>query len=165
MTDLLPFPVRRESAWTRLDLRSLVGEVVESLAPRLRTQGIVADLDLPGGAPVLADTAQLRRAVLHLILNACDAMPRGGELDISCWIGPRAVELEVADSGPGLDSRTLTSLNRAADSASSQQLPAHLDQVRQIAETHGGRLRAANCPQGGAAFTLVFPRRALEAAA
>ncbi|MCO6456703.1 MAG: HAMP domain-containing histidine kinase [Pirellulaceae bacterium] len=161
MTDLLPFPARREPAWTRLDLRSLVGEVVESLAPRLRTQGIVADLDLPDGTPVLADTSQLRRAVLHLILNACDAMPRGGELDISCWFGPRAVELEVADSGPGLDSRTLTSLNGAAG----QQLPAHLDQVRRIAETHGGRLRAANCPQGGAAFTLVFPRRALEAAA
>ena len=37
--------------------------------------------------------------------------------------------------------------------------------VQRIAETHGGLVSAANCPEGGAAFTLHFPQRALERAA
>jgi two-component system sensor histidine kinase HydH len=34
-----------------------------------------------------------------------------------------------------------------------------------VAQAHGGDLMAANCPEGGAAFTLRLPHRALEAAA
>ena len=38
--------------------------------------------------------------------------------------------------------------------------------VQRIAELHGGSVTTANCPEGGAAFTLRIPRRAkLEAAA
>jgi signal transduction histidine kinase len=37
--------------------------------------------------------------------------------------------------------------------------------VGRIAEMHGGEVRARNCPEGGAAFTIRIPRRALEAAA
>ena len=53
-----------------------------------------------------ADRDMLRRAVLNMVLNAMDAMPEGGTLTITACATPRGVELEIADTGPGLPRRS-----------------------------------------------------------
>src|SRR5205807_1739560 len=72
------------------------------LSPQLDAQDIEVELDIPLRLSILADEEMVRRAVLNLVLNALDAMPDGGELLFTGCAGPQGVELEVADSGPGL---------------------------------------------------------------
>jgi signal transduction histidine kinase len=165
VSDLLQFTSHREPLWGRFDIGQVVRDVLESMAPQLNAQGIVTELDVPTGMWLLADREMFRRAMLNLVLNALDAMPQGGELDITCWSGPAGVELEVADSGPGIDDRSRKRLFEPFYTTKQNGTGLGLAIVYRIAEVHGGCVRAANCPQGGAAFTLVFPRRALEAAA
>jgi signal transduction histidine kinase len=92
-------------------------------------------------------------------------MPQGGELTITSWQDRFAYELEVADSGPGFDSEQREKLFEPFFTTKDNGTGLGLAIVGRIAEVHGGEVRAVNCPQGGAAFTLRIPRRAWEAAA
>jgi signal transduction histidine kinase len=114
---------------------------------------------------VLADQGMLRRAVLNLVLNAIDAMPDGGCLTATSYDGVGSVELEIADSGTGLSEEARNRAFEPFYSTKSHGTGLGLAIVDRIAEAHGGEVLAANCPEGGAAFTLRFPRRQLERAA
>ena len=152
--------------WGTFPLRNLVEEVAESLASRCKEHAIETTIDIPANLVVTADRAMIRRAVEHLMLGAIAAMPDGGSLLATSAAGPDAVELEIADTGPTLsdDAR-----RHAFDPSGTTERGAsgwEMAMVRRIAETHGGSVTAANCPDGGVAFTLRIPRRAaLEAAA
>src|SRR5690606_1845477 len=102
VNDLLHFTSDREPEFETLLLRPLIDDVVNALAPQLSAQGIEMDIDVPADHEVHADRDMLRRAVLNLMLNALDVMPEGGELVVTSVETPRGMELEIADSGPGL---------------------------------------------------------------
>jgi len=72
-------------------------------APRLERSRVSLSQLFPPDLPLVrADAAQLVRIVLNLILNACDAMPGGGELVLRSSHDERVVTLEVSDTGPGV---------------------------------------------------------------
>ncbi len=102
MNDLLQFTSHQTPSWQTFELDALVLEVCESLAPQFHAQGIDTDLDIPAHLTVTADRDMIRRATLNLILNALDAMPEGGELAVTGLCSCGGVELEIADSGPGI---------------------------------------------------------------
>ena len=106
-----------------------------------------------------------RRALLNLVLNSLDVMPEGGELVITSFDGPQGFELEIADSGPGLSTEQQKHLFDPFYSTKATGTGLGLAIVQRIAESHGGRITAANCPEGGAAFTIEIPRRTMKVAA
>jgi signal transduction histidine kinase len=165
VNDLLHFTTERQPTPSLFDLRQLVGDVCHALRPQLDAQHVATDLDVPLGLKLLADRDMVRRAVLNLVLNALDAMPDGGDLVFTGCATPRGIELEVADSGPGLSSEQLGRAFEPFYTTKSGGTGLGLSLVFRTAQLHGGEVIAANCPEGGAAFTLVFPRKALEAAA
>ncbi len=97
-----------ECRW--LNVRQIVDEVCASLARRFVEQRIEAVTDVPRYLAATADRDMLRAAVLNLVVNAVEAMPRGGKLVITSYIGRNGLELEVADSGPGLSDEAQQSL-------------------------------------------------------
>jgi signal transduction histidine kinase len=132
---------------------------------QLAAQNIDTDLDIPAGLAVFADRDMLRRALLNLILNALDVMPQGGELTITGLSTSHGVELEVADSGPGIPKSRELRLFEPFFTTKSGGTGLGLTIVERIAAAHGGEVNACNCPQGGAAFTIRIPFRSLEKAA
>ena len=77
----------------------------------------------------------------------------------------RGFELEIADSGPGLRDDVRRRMFEPFFTTKSSGTGLGLAIVGRIAEVHGGQITACNCPEGGAAFTLQIPHRAMEAAA
>jgi signal transduction histidine kinase len=166
VNDLLSFTAHREPQWRTFIVQDLVDEVVESLAPQMEAQGIEVSLDVPPHTVVTADRDMLRRAILNLALNAIDAMPTGGELVVTSYDGRGGLELEIADSGPGLPQADLARVFDPFFTTKPSGTGLGLSIVHRIVEAHGGRITAMNCPEGGAAFTIELPpRRALGAAA
>jgi signal transduction histidine kinase len=166
VNDLLNFTGDRDPHWQTFSLRDAVEEVLQSVRPQLDAQGIEIDVDVPQFLSVKADFNMLRRAILNLVLNAIDAMPSGGEIVITGCNGHKGIELEIADSGPGLNEDVRRRAFEPFYSTKSSGTGLGLAIVHRIAEVHGGAARCSNCPEGGAAFTLQFPhQRALEAAA
>jgi len=165
VNDLLNFTSDRDPRLSWVNIRQLVDEVFASVEPQLDAQGIAMEMDVPTNQNLMADRGMLRRAVLNLTLNALDAMPDGGRLVCTSFQGPRGLELEVADSGPGLDDEVRRRAFEPFFSTKSGGTGLGLAIVQRIAEVHGGDVVAANCPEGGAAFTLRIPLSCMEAAA
>jgi signal transduction histidine kinase len=165
VNDLLNFTAHRQPQWQTFLIGDLVSEVCESLGPQLEAQMIDVDIDVPPNTLLSADREMIRRALLNLVLNAIDAMPDGGVLVITSYDSARGIELEVADSGPGLSDDAKRRAFEPFYSTKRNGTGLGLAFVQHVAEAHGGTVTAANCPEGGAAFTIKIPRKSMRAAA
>jgi signal transduction histidine kinase len=155
--DLLHFSSQRDARRQRVPIAGLVNDVLQSLAPQLQAQGISTRVDCAENLTAMADTDMVRRAVLNLALNALDAMPAGGELVVTACQTRTGLEIEVADSGPGIPAPLVERLFEPFFTTKGSGTGLGLAIVERIAAAHGGRATVANCPEGGAAFTLIFP--------
>jgi len=162
VSDLLHFSAHRDPQLQILSPGALAHDLCQSLQPQFAAQGIQANIDAPLELRARADADMLRRALLNLILNAVDAMPHGGQLLVTACATPLGVEIEVADSGPGLPESALARLFEPFFTTKSNGTGLGLAIVERIAEAHGGQVLAANCSAGGAAFTLCLPHQPTE---
>jgi signal transduction histidine kinase len=155
--DLLHLSSQRDPVRQEIPVRLLVEEVLSALAPQLAAQGIAVQVDCPPELRARMDPEMLRRALLNLVLNALDVLPAGGELVITACRTPAGLELEVADSGPGIPPALVERLFEPFFTTKQGGTGLGLAIVERIAAAHGGRVLASNCPEGGAAFTLILP--------
>jgi signal transduction histidine kinase len=139
------------------DLAELAGGVVVSLAGRY--PAVQIHLESSGPVPVVADGQRLDQAGRLLLLNACQAAR--GHVWVRTGPGPSAAEVEwsITDDGYGATPEQLGWL--AAPFATTQQalFGLGLALARRVAELHGGRLAAANRPEGGFRVALILPAR------
>jgi signal transduction histidine kinase len=156
--DMLSFTSDRRPSWRRFALRDLVSDVCESLSPQLNAHGLSVSWQVAADLAVWGDPDMLRRALVNLTLNAIDAMPRGGEICFSAAGLDEAIEIEVADSGPGIPEDLAPRIFEPFFTTKSDGAGLGLAIVYRVAEAHGGEVRAANCPEGGAAFTIRIPK-------
>ena len=103
----------RSSDLAPLELNPLVNQVLALTSARWRDlpqeRGIVIDVrtELAGGLPkVLGTESDIRDALTNLIFNAVDAMPEGGTLTLRTRQVAQSVELDVRDTGAGMDEDT-----------------------------------------------------------
>lgn len=164
VNDLLSFTSDRQPQYRLFAIGQLVSEVCDSLAPQLEAQGVHVEIDAERNLAIFADRDMLRRAIINLILNSVDVMADGGTLAITCCESHNGIEIEVADSGPGLGEERHR-IFEPFFTTKSDGTGLGLAIVQRIAEAHEGRVWATNCPDGGAAFTIHLPHRSLEAAA
>jgi signal transduction histidine kinase len=157
VNDLLHFTSDRDPQRQTFALVRLIRDIEASLAPQFAAQAIGVVVDVPAEHAMTADREMIRRAVLNLVLNALDAMPDGGTLTITSVLMPDCMELEVADSGPGLPEKILPRVFEPFFTTKQQGTGLGLSIVSRIAESHGGCVMASNCPDGGAACTLRIP--------
>jgi signal transduction histidine kinase len=97
------------------------------------------------------------QALLGLIDNAVEVSPEGAALDLEVTAADGAVELAVADAGPGVP---LVQSDRIFEPFFTTRAKGHglgLAVVRQIAEAHGGKVLVGDRPGGGARFALRLP--------
>jgi signal transduction histidine kinase len=114
----------------------------------------VREADLP---PVLGVPDRLQQAVLNLVLNAIQAMPHGGMIELQTSSAGGSVRVSVTDTGPGLPSGLAEKLFDTRLTTKPGGSGLGLPLVRMIAEAHGGSVRYRSDPGKGATFTLVLP--------
>jgi signal transduction histidine kinase len=165
--DLLHFSSQRDARRERVAVLGLIQELVKSLEPQLGAQSIRTSVDCAANLVASVDPDMLRRSLLNLVLNAVDALPAGGELVITACLTSAGMEIEVADSGPGVATPLAERLFEPFFTTKATGTGLGLAIVERIAAAHGGQVTVRNCPEGGAAFTLIFPQMysALERAA
>jgi two-component system sensor histidine kinase HydH len=113
----------------------------------------------PPSAPavLLADPQQLRQVILNLLLNALDAMPTGGTLEVLVRSVGGRVELSVIDSGTGIAVDILPRLFEPFATGKETGLGLGLVVSKRIVEDHGGTITGVNRPKGGAQFVVGLP--------
>ena len=165
VNDLLHFTSDRDPVLQQFPVKSLADEIHASLLPQLSAQSIDTAIDVPERLWITADRDMLRRAMLNLVLNAVDAMPHGGCLEISAANGPNGIEVGVSDTGCGMSDGTRQKAFEPFFTTKQGGTGLGLAIVYRIAEVHRGSARADARECGGSIFTLYFPRLVNEAAA
>jgi PAS domain S-box-containing protein len=152
-----------------VDLIALIKTTVEATRPAADAKGISVDCTLdPSVAATIADPARLEQCLWNLLSNAIKFTPQGGHVTVSLRRAGSHVELSVADNGLGISSDFLPFVFdrfRQLDGATRRTagLGLGLAIVKQLAELHGGYVRAESAGEGkGSTFTLALPVRALR---
>jgi signal transduction histidine kinase len=143
-----------------VDLASVVSEVISMTAPEAERRGISIKSDCPPSVPEInADPGMLQQALLNLALNACQAMPSGGTLRISCRPAPRRqVEVTIVDTGVGIPPENLGKIFDLYFTTKEKGSGIGLSMVFRIVQLHDGEIEVQSTPGGGTTFRLLFPQ-------
>lgn len=114
---------------------------------------------LPAAAPVRLDNESLKQLYLNLILNALDAMPRGGTLTVETAERPGRFEVTIADDGEGMSPETLRRLGSPFFTTKAAGSGLGLFLARRLAAAAGGELRIRSEAGRGTTCLLRLPRR------
>lgn len=149
-----PRPARR-----RIDLGALVKNTLAIVEARARKQKVALETDLSGAAvEVEVDAGQVQQVLVNLLLNALDAMPSGGRVEVTVSAtGNGSVAVGVRDTGPGVAPSMAPRLFEPFVSTKETGLGLGLVVSRRIAEDHGGTLTAEAPAGSGACFVLTLP--------
>lgn len=113
--------------------------------------------DLP---VVQADGDLVCQVLVGLLANAAEATPSGGRVLLRARASNGAVELAVADNGPGIAPDVRQRVFEPFFTTRPNGTGLGLAVARQIIEAHGGRIAVADHPGGGACFTVTLPTEA-----
>jgi signal transduction histidine kinase len=141
------------------DLGEVVTQANDLIRTRARQQGVevmIRAADQP--VPVHADKGQLHTVLVNLLLNALDAMPQGGRLEIALeQVLGKQVRLTVADTGSGIAPEMASRLFTPFASSKPTGTGLGLSISQRILAEHGGQIAAENRSQGGTAFVITLP--------
>jgi signal transduction histidine kinase len=143
----------------RVDAAELAGEVLGLLRRQLEHAHVRAAVRAEPGAPAArADRGKLKQVLVNLVLNAMQAQPRGGEVEVRVLpAGEARLALEVADRGPGVRPADLEKIFAPFYTTKPGGAGLGLAVSRSIAEEHGGNLSCRAGEGGGAVFRLELP--------
>jgi len=144
-----------------------MGDVVRyalSLAGKqLQHSHININLDLPEDLPpVVVSRDELAQVVLNLVINALEAMPGGGSLDITGRAAGGKVQVCFIDSGPGIPPDMQERLFEPFQTSKKDGTGLGLALSYSIIQQHGGNISAGGAPGGGARFCITLPHPALR---
>jgi signal transduction histidine kinase len=152
---LLAYARNGTHAPTLVDLGEVVRHTLKVLG-RIVPPEIAVELDVGDQLPPISGVrAELEQLVLNLVINACDAMPKGGDLKIAVRRSAGSVVvLEISDSGDGIvppvtNGRALSSKRVGAGLG--------LGIVQAVVDRHRGAITIAPRSDGGTRAVVMFP--------
>ncbi|MAG31257.1 MAG: hypothetical protein CL908_10265 [Deltaproteobacteria bacterium] len=143
-----------------LDLRVVVDHSLEFFREKLKGRGIVIERLYASEPMVVADRDRLEQVFLNLIVNAADAMPKGGTLTVR--VGEpisETVEISVSDTGIGMEPDVLARIFDAFYTTKERGKGTGLGLLvsQRIIRDHGGRILAESAPGMGTTFRITIP--------
>ncbi len=148
-----------------VDVAELVARSVEAHRPAAANSGIALEVEsFPESCAAIGDPVRLEQVMSNLLANALKYTLRGGRVTIRLSAVGEEVEIEVADTGVGIDARVLPRIfepfTQAEDTLDRSQggLGIGLTLVRHLVELHGGTVFAESAGRGtGSRFVVRLP--------
>jgi signal transduction histidine kinase len=128
---------------------------------RFEKAGVSLAVDVGAGLPALrCDARLLEHALVNLLLNACEACVRGGEVSLSATSDDARVTFVVEDDGAGI---APSDVSRVTEPFFTTKPPGQgtglgLAITSEIVKAHHGTLALENRPEGGTRATIGLPR-------
>lgn len=148
-------------------LLTLVEEIFTCLCRDFAKDGITVEVQIPEDLTVWVVPVQFQQVMMNLILNARDAMlPRGGAMTIKVVETSDTVEIEVTDTGDGIESDNLenvfeTFFTTKTDKSSTSEYSGTglgLAFCKKIIDEHKGCISVETKPASGSKFKITLPK-------
>lgn len=141
-----------------------VGELLEETAQLVRKEAewrnvkVTVKID-DGRTTLWGDSEALRSSILNLVLNSFEAMPEGGQLDLTLRSQGDELVIEVIDDGRGISEENREKVFEFGYTTREGGNGLGLAMVHQIVvEDHGGHIRMESQPGAGTTVRMIFPR-------
>ncbi len=135
-----------------MDVPGLIRDVLESI--RFSSEWNEA-------VPVLGNRQEMRQVIWNLVLNAVQAMPGGGRMEVRTSTvqenGRAYLAVAVSDQGDGVQAEDPMRVFEPFFTTREKGTGLGLAVVKRITESHGGTVRVESMPGRGSTFTLFFP--------
>ncbi|HEX6805888.1 MAG TPA: ATP-binding protein [Terriglobales bacterium] len=146
-----------------VDVMEILDESLQVFGPKLQRQGIRVETRVEGCAPVMGFADEIRQVIDNLLVNAAEAMPKGGRLTLSLhpsldWrnLRARGIRLAVADSGVGIRKELLPKVFEAFFTTKLDKgTGLGLWVVRGLVAKHDGSIRLRTSIRPGRTGTVV----------
>ncbi|MDZ7304444.1 MAG: PAS domain S-box protein [candidate division KSB1 bacterium] len=168
--EYLQFSRLPETRFQTDDLGAWLEDLAASIEPELSARGVQLICDFSPNLPqMFFDPHQMRRAMLNLVRNAVEAMPRGGTVTISAKSTSRQIEIAVADTGPGIPAEVMGRIFEPFYTTKDMGTGLGLALTQQIVNEHGGTIHCESPifmhkegggevgMRGGASFIIRLP--------
>lgn len=146
-----------------VEINDLVERVLLLMGGSLRRSGIHVQRELAAQLPPLVGRAdELTQVFMNLVVNAVQAMPRGGRLTVSTAYeqpaaAPALLVVTVSDNGPGIEPGISERIFEPFYTTRPEGSGLGLAVSQQLVESHGGRIGLSRAPEGGASFRVELP--------
>jgi hypothetical protein len=166
VNSLLNFSRTSTTSFGAVNLNRVIQETLSLLEHQMQKAGVQLKTDFdPGGPTIHGNAGKLQQVFLNLFLNARDAMPGGGSLEVRTWREGKRARVEVADCGQGIAPENL---HRIYDpffttKAIRKGTGLGLSVSYGIIQEHAGSIEVSNRPSGGARFVIDLPLSAVAA--
>jgi signal transduction histidine kinase len=160
----LTFARPEEPQFQSLHLSELIQDILNLLSARIKNNGIRLEVSLsPDLPPVQGDPKQLDQVLLNLLLNAIEAMPRGGTLNVRSLVkvAPETqnefFQLVIQDTGPGIPEEERGYLFDPFFTTKDGGTGLGLSIAYAIVQKHNGMIEVESEAGKGASFILSLP--------
>jgi signal transduction histidine kinase/CheY-like chemotaxis protein len=155
---------RQDRPLDNIDLGQVVREAIDLARPEIERNAQLDEIplaihsDVAELPPVRGDASELRHVLINLLLNARDAMPRGGRIQVTAEVTGGRVHIRVADEGVGIPETHLSRIFDPFFSTKGERgTGLGLAIAAAVLERHEGGITACNRPGGGAVLELELP--------
>ncbi len=156
----------RSDSFESMDLKQLVDDALVLLEREMNKYRITVDKQIAAVPPALVNGNQIQQILLNLLINARQAMPRGGRILVKLDYDPseEMLVLVIRDNGAGIPADKLSrifdpffSTKSGPDETGKGGTGLGLSTCRGIVEAHRGRIRVQSTVGKGTAFTIMLP--------
>tara|TARA_R110001592_G_scaffold43325_2_gene140453 strand:- start:303 stop:1397 length:1095 start_codon:yes stop_codon:yes gene_type:complete len=145
-----------EPVLAEVDLSALVNDIFAVLECDREDKKITLSYGAEGITIVRADAGLLRQVLFNLLINAIEAVPQEGHINVQARKGGRQPgSIEIADDGPGVADALRDQLFQPYVTGTETGTGLGLTIVRQIVLAHGWAITQENSPTGGAIFGIT----------
>ena len=161
VTDFLSFTRLRSIELTTFDLNNLIMDVVVLLHHSKQFPDNMKLLfnELSEPFYIMADEKQLKQAFLNIGLNALEAMPNGGKLEITLTPSEKhdSIEIQISDSGGGIPKKSLNNIFDSFFTTKNSGSGIGLYVTQKIVHSHRGKISVKSSPEEGTVFYITLP--------
>ena len=141
-----------------VDLNGVAQDVIQLLSPEITAHGIETKLELdPAPVAGMLDEPSIRAATLNLVLNAVQAMSKGGRLMISTGIESGKIWMKIQDTGAGMSPAQVKEIFEPFKSTKSRGLGLGMPYAQKIIREHGGEIVVESREGKGTEVRIELP--------
>jgi PAS domain S-box-containing protein len=145
-------------------INDVVADSISLIAHQLQTQSIVIKADVCEKAPIIFDYHQIRSVIVNLLLNATEAMPKGGDILIRCKLegqnqlfDAKYLQLTIKDNGIGIPKEDLKRVFDPFFTTKQEGTGLGLSIVHRILEQHNAHIDIKSKHGSGTLVCVKFP--------
>ena len=158
ITDFLNYAKPRVLDITVCNIEEILEKNIAFLASQIKAEGCVIEKHSGKNIPeITADANMLYQAFLNILLNAMQSMPDGGKIGVEVGSNDNTVIVHFEDEGQGIPKDLFDKIWDPFFTTKEKGTGLGLGIVKNIIESHGGRIQIDNRPVCGARITVELP--------